>query len=88
VPLAAKADVYYEVDLARTVIEIQCNDRLGLLFRIGRTIQEGGYAITFANIATEQGFAIDTFYVLPERGLTRDPQPPEALAEVLRAVVA
>lgn len=88
VPLAAKVDVYYEVDLARTVIEIQCNDRLGLLFRFGRAIREAGYAITFANISTEQGFAIDTFYLTPERGLTRDPHPPEALAEVLRGVVS
>ncbi|MFN5656556.1 MAG: hypothetical protein ACK47U_11880 [Verrucomicrobiota bacterium] len=88
VPLAAKVEVYYEVDLARTVIEVQCNDRLGLLFRIGRAIQEGGYAITFANIATEQGFAIDTFYVMPERGLTRDPQAPEGLADVLRGLVS
>jgi len=88
VPLAAKVEGYYEVELARTVIEIQCNDRLGLLFRIGRAIQEGGYAITFANIATEQGFAIDTFYVMPERGLTRDPQPPEGLADVLRGLVS
>jgi [protein-PII] uridylyltransferase len=88
VPLAAKVEVYYEVDLARTVIEIQCNDRLGLLFRFGRAIREAGYAITFANIATEQGFAIDTFYLTPERGLTRDPHPPEALAEVLRGVVS
>ncbi len=88
VPLAAKVDVYYEVDLARTVIEIQCNDRLGLLFRFGRAIREAGYAITFANISTEQGFAIDTFYLTPERGLTRDPHPPEALAEDLRGVVS
>jgi [protein-PII] uridylyltransferase len=88
VPLAAKVEAYYEVDLARTVIEIQCNDRLGLLFRVGRAIREAGYAITFANISTEQGFAIDTFYLTPERGLTREPHPPEVLAEALRGVVS
>ena len=88
VPLAAQVDVYYEVELARTVIEIQCNDRLGLLFRVGRSIREAGYAITFANISTEQGFAIDTFYLVPERGLTRDPHSPELLAEALRGVVS
>ena len=87
-PLAAQVDVYYEVELARTVIEIQCNDRLGLLFRVGRSIREAGYAITFANISTEQGFAIDTFYLVPERGLTRDPHSPELLAEALRGVVS
>jgi UTP:GlnB (protein PII) uridylyltransferase len=88
VPLAAKVEVYYEVDLARTVIEVQCNDRLGLLFRVGRAIREAGYAITFANIATEQGFAIDTFYLTPERGLTREPHPLETLADALRGVVS
>jgi hypothetical protein len=55
---------------------------------VGRTIREAGYAITFANIATEQGFAIDTFYLTPERGLTREPHPLEALAEALRGVVS
>lgn len=88
VPLAARVEAYYEAELARTVVEIQCNDRLGLLFRVGRVIREAGYAITFANIATEQGFAIDTFYLTPERGLTREPHPPEVLAEALRAVVS
>ena len=47
-----------------------------------------GYAITFANIATEQGFAIDTFYLTPERGLTREPHPLETLADALRGVVS
>ncbi len=88
VPLAAKVEVYFEEDLDRTVIELQCNDRLGLLFRVGRTIREAGYAITFANVATEQGFAIDTFYLTPERGLATVPHAVEALAGALREVVS
>ncbi len=88
VPLAAQVEVYHETELARTVVEIQCNDRLGLLFRVGRAIRDAGYAITFANIATEQGFAIDTFYLQPERGLVGVPRPPEDLAAVLRELVA
>ena len=84
VPLAAKAEVYFEEDLRRTVAEIQCNDRLGLLFRLGRAIREAGYTITFANISTEQGFALDTFYLEPERGLANRPAPPEVLAAALR----
>lgn len=88
VPLAPKVEAYFEADLDRTVLELQCNDRLGLLFRVGRLIREAGYAITFANITTEQGFAIDTFYLAPERGLTWDPHPPEVLAEAVRALVA
>jgi len=88
VPLAAQVTVYHEAALGRTVAEIQCNDRLGLLFRMGLVIRNAGYAITFANISTEQGFALDTFYLAPERGLATEPQTPEALAEGLRQVVS
>lgn len=88
VPLAAQVEVYFEADLARTVVEIQCNDRLGLLFHVGRAIREAGYTITFANVGTEQGFALDTFYLMPERGLNRLPHPPEELAAALRQVVS
>lgn len=88
VPLAARVEVYYEAALDRTVAEIQCNDRFGLLFRLGRAIREAGYAITFANISTEQGFALDTFYLVPERGLTRVPASPEVLADALRELVS
>jgi [protein-PII] uridylyltransferase len=88
VPLAAEVSVYYEEALGRTVAEVQCNDRLGLLFRMGLVIRGAGYAITFANISTEQGFALDTFYLTPERGLTTTPQSPEALADGLRQVVS
>ena len=88
VPLAARVEVYYDEALHRTVAEIQCNDRLGLLFHLGRTIREAGYAITFANIATEQGFALDTFYLVPERGLTTTPHVPEVLAASLSGVVS
>lgn len=88
VPLASKVEVYYEADLHRTVVELQCNDRLGLLFHVGRVIRESGYTITFANVATEQGFALDTFYLAPERDLVTAPEPPEVLADQLRQIVS
>jgi UTP:GlnB (protein PII) uridylyltransferase len=69
-------------------VELQCNDRLGLLFHVGRVIREAGYTITFANVATEQGFALDTFYLAPERGLATNPQPLEVLAQHLREIVS
>ena len=87
VPLAATVEVYFESTLDRSVVEIQCNDRLGLLFRLGRAIQEAGYTITFANISTEQGFALDTFYLTPERGRTTPPHSLEDLANALREIV-
>jgi [protein-PII] uridylyltransferase len=88
VPLAPRVEVYREEELDRVVTELQCNDRIGLLFRVGRAIQEAGYTITFANVSTEQGFALDTFYLEPERGLTVAPRPPEDLAGALRSVVS
>ena len=88
VPLAAKVEVYHEPTLHCSVVELQCNDRLGLLFHLGRVIREAGYTITFANIATEQGFAIDTFYLEPERGLSTSPWTLERLAESLTQVVS
>jgi [protein-PII] uridylyltransferase len=88
VPLAPQVEVYREDALDRTVVELQCNDRIGLLFRVGRAIRGAGFAITFANVATEQGFALDTFYLAPERGRTAPPRPPEELAAVLRGLVS
>ncbi|MEX2381754.1 MAG: [protein-PII] uridylyltransferase [Opitutales bacterium] len=57
--------VYHELSLKRTIIEIQANDQIGLLYQISRTIFDFGYNITFARIATERGVAIDTFYIEP-----------------------
>jgi [protein-PII] uridylyltransferase len=88
VPLAPQVEVYREDALDRIVVELQCNDRIGLLFRVGRAIRGAGYAITFANVATEQGFALDTFYLTPERGRTAPPRPPEELAAALRGLVS
>ncbi len=56
-------EVYHELELKRTIIEIQAQDQIGLLYRIARVIFEHGFDITFARIGTERGVAIDTFYV-------------------------
>jgi len=65
--------VYEAPELDRSVVEIQAPDRLGLLFRLGSAIRDAGYAITFANVATERGYALDTFYLVPEPSVQSRP---------------
>ncbi len=47
----------------RTVIEIETEDRLGLLYVISQTLAELHLDISAARIVTERGAAIDSFYV-------------------------
>jgi [protein-PII] uridylyltransferase len=56
-------DVYHELSMQRTIVEIQARDQIGLLFRLAKTISDHGFDITFARIGTERGVAIDTFYI-------------------------
>ena len=56
-------EVYHELSMDRTIVEIQARDQIGLLFRLAKAISAQGYDITFARIGTERGIAIDTFYI-------------------------
>ena len=47
----------------RTVIEIETEDRLGLLYTISQSLAELHLDIAAARIVTERGAAIDSFYV-------------------------
>lgn len=57
-----------ETTHTRTIIEVQTEDRLGLLFALTQTITSLGLDISFAKISTEKGAAIDTFYVQDHSG--------------------
>ncbi|MEM9159637.1 MAG: [protein-PII] uridylyltransferase [Verrucomicrobiota bacterium] len=58
-----KIDVYHELSLKRTILEVQAPDHLGLLYQISQCIYKHGFDITFARINTERGIAIDTIYL-------------------------
>jgi [protein-PII] uridylyltransferase len=62
-------DVYNELSMKRTILEIQAPDQIGLLYRLSRTIFDQGFDISFARINTERGIAIDTFYIEPANKL-------------------
>jgi len=52
----------------RTVIEVESEDHVGLLYRLSRTLTELNLQIVAARICTEKGAAIDTFYVREHDG--------------------
>ena len=58
-----RVDVYHELSLQRTILEVQATDHLGLLYQISQAIYKHGFDIIFARINTERGIAIDTLYL-------------------------
>lgn len=52
-----------EVSETRTLLEIETEDRIGLLYVISQTLSELNLDIVAARISTEKGAAIDSFYV-------------------------
>lgn len=90
VPIPPEVEIYHDERLDKTMVEIQANDRIGLLYEITRVIFEHGYSITFARIATERSVAIDTFYI-KKAGAKGEPseQPEfEELKTVLKTILA
>lgn len=75
--------------MQRTIVEIQARDEIGLLFRLGKTISDHGFDITFARVGTEQGVAIDTFYIEnADHSPAIDPVRLASLQEALALVIA
>jgi len=56
-------EVFHELAMQRTIIDIQAHDQIGLLYRLTKCIYDHGFDITFARINTERGVALDTFYI-------------------------
>ena len=82
-------DVYHELSMQRTIVEIQACDQIGLLYRLAKTISDHGFDTTFARIGTERGVAIDTFYIeSANHELIDDPERLRSLRNTLADVIA
>lgn len=66
-----------------TVIEVRAQDAPGLLFRIGRALEEAGVSVRSAHVSTLGSNAVDAFYVTAPKGA---PLPGEEAASVARAL--
>jgi [protein-PII] uridylyltransferase len=61
--IATRIEFDNEVSETRTLIEIETEDRIGLLYTISQIFTELEFDISAAKISTEKGAAIDSFYV-------------------------
>lgn len=82
-------EVYHELSMERTIVEVQAHDQIGLLFRMSKTISDFGFDITFSRISTERGIALDTFYIEDAQHQTvSDPRRLHQLRDALLEIVA
>ncbi len=66
--IAPRVRVDNQASPTATVIDLEAEDRVGLLYRVSRTLYRLGLSITLARISTEKGAALDTFYVTDLEG--------------------
>jgi [protein-PII] uridylyltransferase len=72
----------------RTIIEIETEDRVGLLYRVSQALNDLGLDLALAKIVTEKGAAIDSFYVTEQGGgAVSEPERQTEIARRLREVV-
>ena len=71
-----------------TIMDLEAEDRVGLLFAVTRTLSELGLNIALAKILTEKGAAIDTFYLTDrDGGKISDHARQEEIIQALRAAI-
>lgn len=78
-----------DVSDVRTLIEVEAEDRVGLLYAISQTLTDLGLDISTARISTERGAAIDSFYVREVKGgKINDPQRERLIQHRLHQAIA
>jgi len=78
-----------ETSDTRTVIDVETEDHVGLLYAISQALAELDLDIYVAKISTEKGAAIDSFYVSESDGAKiTDPERQREIEQKLRAAIA
>ena len=86
IPIAVRLDS--ETSDNRTIIDIEAEDRIGLLYDVSEALAELQLDVSLAKILTEKGAAIDTFYVAEQNGLKiLDPERRRHVEAMLREVI-
>jgi len=74
-----------EASEARTLIEIESEDRIGVLYAISQALAEVDLDISAAKICTEKGAALDSFYVRElDGGKVLEPRRQHSIEQRLR----
>ena len=83
-----KVRVDNEASPTATVIDLEAEDRMGLLYRVSRKLYDLGLSIALARISTERGVVLDTFYVTDVEGakITDESRLARIEPELLRAL--
>jgi [protein-PII] uridylyltransferase len=82
-------EVYHELSMRRTIVEVQARDEIGLLFKLAKLISDNGFDIIFARIGTERDIAIDNFYIENARpGELIDEARLARLRDAIQAIIA
>ncbi|MFI1729856.1 [protein-PII] uridylyltransferase [Streptomyces acidicola] len=80
---AARVTVAPAASRHATVIEVRAQDAPGLLFRIGRALEDADVRVRSAHVSTLGANAVDAFYVTSAKGV---PLPGEEAAAVARVL--
>lgn len=87
--IPAKVRVDNRASPVATIIDLEAEDRVGLLYRISRALYDLGLSIVLARVSTEKGAALDTFYVTDfEGGKVSDPEWLARIETTLSAALA
>jgi [protein-PII] uridylyltransferase len=86
--IATQVRIDNDASETRTLIEIETEDRIGLLYTISQTLTELSLDISAAKICTERGAALDSFYVRElSGGKVLDPDRHRAIERNLRRAI-